>query len=65
MTRITRKQAESLLNESSVMESKVYQNNDLIRVTLKLSDDSSLIYKFDIKNKTKTYFIENPHHYFV
>jgi hypothetical protein len=60
LTRITREKAENLIDKSSVSASKVYHKKDEIHVTFKLSDNSSIIYKFDTRKKTKSYFIKLP-----
>jgi hypothetical protein len=65
LIRITREKAESLLNGLSVEETKVLQNKDQIRVIFKLSDDRSLVYQFDTKKRTKTYFLDKLHHMLV
>jgi hypothetical protein len=60
LNQITRELAENLLNDSSVLKTQVVQNEDQIQIIFKLSDDSSLVYRFDTKNSTKTYFIDEP-----
>ena len=58
MEKISRKTAEQIFEKKSVSESKLYQDNNEIRITLKLANDKTMIYKFDLKNKVKTYFLE-------
>ena len=60
MTQITREKAENLLDESSIVKSELYQDKKGIRVVFKLSDDTSLLYKFDTNKRSKSYFIEPP-----
>ena len=52
LNQITRELAENLLNDSSVLKTQVVQNEDQIQIIFKLSDDSSLVYRFDTKNST-------------
>lgn len=65
MNRITRNKAETFLNKSSVLESNVYQNSEIISVVFKLADDQFLIYKYNKKKGVKTYFIGSTPSEFV
>jgi hypothetical protein len=56
--KISRKTAEQIFEKKSVSDSNFYQDNNEIRITLKLTNDKSIIYKYDLKNKVKTYFLE-------
>ena len=58
MEEISRKTAEKIFEKKSVSDSKLYQDQNEIRLTFKLANDKIMIYKFDLKNKVKTYFLE-------
>ncbi len=59
MKKITRKQAEQLLLNSDVINSKVEQNKNELRVSMSLAGNKSCLVKYDIKNHTKSYFLED------
>ena len=58
MEKISRKTAEQIFNQKSVSGSKFYQDDNEIRFTLKLENDKTMIYRFDLKSKVKTYYLE-------
>jgi hypothetical protein len=59
MKKITREQAEQLFLVSSVLNTKVEQDEKELRVSMNLSGNKSCLVKFDFKNQQKTYFLEN------
>ncbi len=59
MKKITREQAEQLFLSSDVINSKVEQNKDELRVSMSLTGNKSCLIKYNITNHTKTYFLED------
>jgi len=58
MKKISREQAEQLFLESKVLNSKIDQDQDELRVSMILSDNKSCLIKFDVKSQKKTYFLD-------
>jgi len=54
MKKISREQAEQLFLESKVLNSKIDQDQDELRVSMILSDNKSCLIKFDVKSQKKT-----------
>ena len=59
MKKITREEAEQLFIVSNVLNTKVEQDENELRVSMNLSDNKSCLIKFDVKNQQKTYFLDN------
>ena len=59
MKKITREEAEQLFIVSNVLNTKVEQDKNELRVSMNLSDNKSCLIKFDVKNQQKTYFLDN------
>ena len=59
MKKISREQAEKLFLESKVLNSKIEQNENELRVSMILSGNISCLIKFDVKSQQKTYFLES------
>lgn len=59
MKKISREQAEQLFFVSNVLNTKVEQDENELRVSMTLSGNKSCLIKFDVKNQQKTYFLEN------
>ena len=58
MKKITREQAEQLFLVSNVLNTKVEQDKNQLRVFMTLSDNKSCLVQFDLKNQQKNYFLE-------
>lgn len=58
MKKITREQAEQLFLVSNVLNTKVEQDTNQLRVFMTLSGNKSCLVKFDLKTQQKTYFLE-------
>lgn len=59
MKPIARENAERLFNHLVVSKSKFYQNQDGIRIQFEFSDHTILVMKYNSKNLTKTYYIND------
>jgi len=59
MKKISREQAEQLFIESKVLNSKIDQDQNELRVSMILSGNKSCLIKFNIKSQQKTYFLES------
>jgi len=59
MKRISREQAEQLFIESKVLNSKIDQDQNELRVSMTLSGNKSCLIKFDVKSQQKTYYLDN------
>jgi len=59
MKKITRNEASQLLRKFGVMETKIERIKNALIVYSILSNNSSLLVKYDVKNHHKSYFIEN------
>ena len=55
MKSITREYAEYLFNHLTLCQSKVYQNENEIRVQLEFTEDTILVIRYDQKKLSKTY----------
>ncbi len=58
MITIDRKQAEDLLGHSELVNSKLNQDKKELCITLKLSDGKTVLMKYNISNKIKSYFLK-------
>ena len=58
MKKISREQAEKIFIESKVLNSKIDQDQDELRVSMILSGNKSCLIKFDVKSQQKTYYID-------
>ena len=58
MKKITREEAEQLFIVSNVLNTKVEQDENELRVSMTLSGNKFCLVKFDVKNQQKTYFID-------
>ncbi len=59
MKKISREQAEQLFIESNVLNTRVEQDENELRVSLTLSDNKSCLIKFDVKSRQKSYFLDS------
>ena len=59
MKKISREQAEKLFEKEKVINTKVEQDKNELRISLNLSSNVSCLIKFDVKKQKKTYFIDN------
>lgn len=59
MKKISREQAEQIFIEENVLNTKVEQDENELRVSMTLSGNKSCLIKFDVKNQQKTYYLEN------
>ena len=59
MKKISREQAEKLFEKEKVINTKVEQDKNELRISLNLSSNVSCLIKFDVKKQKKTYFINN------
>ena len=59
MKQISRKEAESLFEESKVVSSDVVQDQSELRIILTLQDDRSFVIEYDTKEREKRYFVKD------
>jgi len=59
MKQISRKEAESLFQESQVVSSDVVQDQSELRIILKLKDDRSFVIEYDTEEREKRYFVND------
>ena len=59
MKKISREQAEQLFLVSNVLETKIEQDENELRVSMTLSGKKSCLVKFDFRNLQKTYFLKS------
>ena len=59
MKQISRKEAESLFQESQVVSSDVVQDQSELRIILTLKDDRSFVIEYDTKEREKRYFVKD------
>ncbi len=57
MKSIARENAENLFNHLKLKKSKLYQNKNEIRVQFEFLDNTILVIKYNYKNLTKTYYV--------
>jgi len=57
MKTIARENAENLFNHLTLKRSKLYQNKNEIKVRFEFLDHTVLVLKYNCKNSTKTYFV--------
>jgi hypothetical protein len=58
MKEISREQAEQLFLESKVLNSKIDQDQNELRVSMVLSGNKSCLIKFDVIHQQKTYYLD-------
>lgn len=59
MKQISRKEAESLFEESQVVSSNVVQDQSELRIILTLKDDRSFVIEYDTEEREKRYFVND------
>jgi hypothetical protein len=59
MKKISREQAEQLFSDANVLNTKVEQDENELRVSMTLSGNKSCLIKFDVKSQQKTYFLDS------
>ena len=59
MKKISREQAEQLFEKEKVINTKVEQDKNELRISISLSSNISCLIIFDVKKQKKTYFLEN------
>jgi len=59
MKQISRKEAESLFQESQVVSSDVVQDQSELRIILTLKDDRSFVIEYDTEEREKRYFVND------
>ena len=59
MKKISRERAEQLFIEANVINTKVEQDKNELRVSMTLSGNKSCLIKFDVKSQQKTYFLDS------
>ena len=57
MEQISRKYAELISNHLTLNQSNLSQNKNEIRISLKFSNNTILVVKYNLKEQIKTYFI--------
>jgi len=58
MKKISREQAEQLLLDSKVIDTKIEQTKSELRVSMNLSGNKSCLIKYDVQTQKKSYFIK-------
>jgi hypothetical protein len=58
--KISRKQAEQLIETSSVLSTRVEQSGAEIRVSIELADSKRFIVTYDRKSHEKSYVMDDP-----
>jgi len=59
--KISRNQAEHLIESSAVLSTRIEQNDAEINVKIELADSKRFTVKYDRKNHEKSYFMDDPH----
>jgi len=59
MKKISREQAEQLFIDTEVIESRIQQDKEKLRVIMTLSSHQSCHVMYDFKSKKKTYFLDD------
>ena len=58
MKKISREQAEQLFESEKVINTKVEQDRNELRISMDLSGNLSCLIKFDVKKQKKTYYLD-------
>jgi hypothetical protein len=58
MIKISREQAEKLFLDSEVIDTRIQQDKNELRVIMKLSDNQTCHVSYNFKSKEKTYLLE-------
>ena len=59
MEKISREEAEKLIQNSVIINSKLEQDKNQICVLMTLSDNKICLFKYDIQKGEKSYFLKN------
>ena len=58
MKEITRSEAESLFQENAVVKRHIQQSNQELSIVMAISDNTSLIVKYNVPKQTKHYYLD-------
>jgi len=57
MKKISRREAETIIQASSIVDSNVVQDQNEMRVLLTLTNDQTFLLRYDLHDHNKSYFI--------